>query len=67
LSISSGKLTPQPTGQRALQVRCERDQLLLGELLLQQHLPVIAKCHQVKGRLAKINAYRTNLHVDDPP
>jgi hypothetical protein len=22
---------------------------------------------QVKGRLAKINPYGTNLHVDDPP
>jgi hypothetical protein len=44
-----------------------RDQLLLGELLLQQHLAVIAKGYQVKGRLAKINSNGANLHVDDPP
>jgi hypothetical protein len=50
-----------------LQVGCEGDQLLLRELLLEQHLAAIAQCHQVKGRFAKINANRTNLHVDDPP
>jgi hypothetical protein len=38
-----------------LHVRGEGNQLLLGKLLLQQHLAVIAKCHQVKGRLAEIN------------
>jgi hypothetical protein len=40
---------------------------LPSELLLQQHLAVIAKGHQVKGRLAKVNTNRSNLHVDDPP
>src|SRR5271163_4571852 len=53
--------------QRGLQVRCESNQLPLGKLLLQQHLAVIAECHQVKGRLAKVNPYRTNLHIDNPP
>ena len=53
--------------QRGLQVRCESNQLPLGELLLQQHLAVIAERNQVKGRLAKVNPYRTNLHIDDPP
>jgi hypothetical protein len=53
--------------ERSLQVRCERDQLSLRELLLQQHLAVIVKRYQVKRRLAKVNPYRTNLHVDDPP
>jgi hypothetical protein len=47
--------------------RVEGNQLLLGKLLLQQHLAVIAKCYQVKGRLAKVNTNRSNLHVDDPP
>jgi hypothetical protein len=28
---------------------------------------VIAERHQVKGRLAKVNPYRTYLHIDDPP
>src|SRR5277367_4058322 len=51
--------------QRGLQVRCENNQLPLGELLLQQHLAVIAERNQVKGRLTKINPYRMNLHVDD--
>src|SRR5260370_23710907 len=46
--------------QRGLHVGGEGDQLLLGELLLQQHLAVIAERHQVKGRLAKINPYGTN-------
>ncbi len=36
--------------QCGLQVRCESNQLPLGELLLQQHLAVIAERHQVKGR-----------------
>ena len=31
------------------------------------HLAVIAKCHQVKYRLAKVNTNRSNLHVDGPP
>src|SRR5258708_30061292 len=44
---------------REVCVRGEGDQLLLGELLLQQHLAVIAKSHQVKGCLAKVNAYGT--------
>jgi hypothetical protein len=50
-----------------LHVRGEGNQLLLGKLLLQQHLAVIAKRHQVKGRLTKVDANRSNLHVDDPP
>jgi hypothetical protein len=53
--------------QAGLHVRGEGNQLLLGKLLLQQHLAVIAKCHQVKGSLAKVNTNRSNLHVDDPP
>jgi hypothetical protein len=53
--------------QRGLHVSNECDQPLLGELLLQQQLAVIAKSYQMKGRLAKINADRMNLHVDDPP
>src|SRR5260221_13828996 len=44
-------------------VRGERNQLLLGKLLLQQHLAVIAKGHQVKGRLARVNTSRSNLHA----
>jgi hypothetical protein len=48
--------------QRGLQVRRERNQLLLGDLLL-QHLAVIAECHQVKGRLTKVNTNRFNLHA----
>jgi hypothetical protein len=28
---------------------------------------VLAKGHQVKGRLAQVDAYGTNLHSDDPP
>src|SRR3979411_699980 len=50
-----------------LHLRGEGNQLLLGKLLLQQHLAVITKGHQVKGRLAKVNTNRSNLHVDDPP
>ncbi|SRR5258705_11242089 len=42
--------------QAGLQVRGEGNQLLLGKLLLQQHLAVIAKRHQVKGRLTKVQA-----------
>jgi hypothetical protein len=53
--------------QAGLHVRGEGNRLLLGKLLLQQHLAVIAKGHQVKGRLAKVNTNRSNLHVDDPP
>jgi hypothetical protein len=39
--------------QRGLQVRCESNQLPLGELLLQQHHAVITERHQVKARLAR--------------
>ena len=48
--------------QGRLQVRCEeRDQLLLSELpSLQQHLAVIAKSHQVNGRLAEDRASLPN-------
>jgi hypothetical protein len=53
--------------QGGLHVRGKGNQLLLGKLLLQQHLAVIPKSHQVKGRFAKVNANRSNLHVDDPP
>jgi hypothetical protein len=53
--------------QRALQVGCKRDQLPLRELLPQQDLARCAQSYEVKRRLAKINPYRTNLHVDDPP
>jgi hypothetical protein len=30
-------------------------------------LPLSPSATQVKGRLAKVNPYRSNLHVDDPP
>ena len=49
--------------QGSLQVGGKRDQLLLGELLPQQYLPNCAEGHEVKGRLAEINPYRTNLHI----
>jgi hypothetical protein len=41
--------------------------LLLRELLPHQHLASCAKCNEVKGGLAKIDANRMYLHVDDPP
>jgi hypothetical protein len=47
--------------------RSKGDQLLLRELLFEQHPAVIAKGNKLKGRLAKINANGTNVHVDDPP
>jgi hypothetical protein len=53
--------------QRRLKVRSGCDQLLLVELLPDEHLAVIAECHEVKGRLAKVNTCRANLHIDDPP
>jgi hypothetical protein len=53
--------------QGSLQVGGEGDELLLGKLLPQQHLPSCAESYQVKRRLAKIDTNRTNLHVDDPP
>jgi hypothetical protein len=53
--------------QRGLQVRGESDELLLSELLPQQHLACCAQRYEVKGRLTKVDANRSNLHVDDPP
>src|SRR5450631_2525494 len=53
--------------QRRLHVRGVRQQLPLGELLPHQHLAGCAKCDQVKRRLAKIDANRNYLHIDDPP
>ena len=41
--------------------------LLLGELLPQQHLARPAQSYEVECRLAKIDANRMNLHVNDPP
>ena len=53
--------------QAGLHVGGEGSQLPLRELLPQQHLACCAQCYEVKGRLAKIDANRTILHVDDPP
>jgi hypothetical protein len=53
--------------QRDLHVRSEGDELLLSELLPQQHHASCAQSYQVKRRLTKIDTNRTNLHVDDPP
>lgn len=55
------------TDQRGLHVRRERQQLLLCELLLHQNLARCSQRYKVKRRLAQVDAYRTNLHVDDPP
>jgi hypothetical protein len=52
--------------QRDLYVGCEGNELLLRELLPQQHLPSCAQGYNVKGGLAKIDTNRTNLHVDSP-
>jgi hypothetical protein len=53
--------------QRYLHVRGVRQQLSLRELLPNQHLAGYTKRYQVKRRLAKIDAYRNYLHIDDPP
>jgi len=53
--------------QRDLHVRSEGDELLLGELLPQQHLARCAQSNQMKRRFAKIDTNGMNLHVDDPP
>jgi len=50
-----------------VQVGGEGDELLLSELLAQQNLAVFTTGNELKGRLAKIDTNRTNLHVDDPP
>ncbi len=49
--------------QRGLQVGGKRDQLLLGELLLQQNRTGGAEGYEVKGRLAKIDTNGMNLHT----
>jgi hypothetical protein len=53
--------------QRRLHVGGVRQQLSLRELLPHQHLAGCAKRYQVKRCLAKINANRNYLHIDDPP
>src|SRR5277367_1270656 len=53
--------------QGRLHVSGEGDELLLRELLPQQHLACCAQSYEVKGSLAEINTNRTNLHIDDPP
>jgi hypothetical protein len=53
--------------QAGLQGGGKYDELLLGELLPQQHLARCVQGYEVKGRFAEINANRTNLHIDDPP
>jgi len=40
---------------------------LLEKVLLHQNLARCSQCNKVKCRLAQVDAYRTNLHVDDPP
>ena len=52
--------------QRSLQVSRVRQQLLLRELPLHQHLAGCPQRHEVKGRLAQVDANGMNLH-DDPP
>jgi len=46
-----------------VQVGGKRDQLLLGELLLQQNRTGGAEGYEVKGRLAKIDTNGMNLHT----
>jgi hypothetical protein len=53
--------------QAGLHIGGEDDELLLSELLPQQHLACCAQGYEVKGSLAQVNANGTNLHVDDPP
>jgi hypothetical protein len=53
--------------QRRLHVRGVGQQLLLREPLPHQHLAGYTKRYQVKRRLAKIDANRNYLHIDDPP
>ena len=53
--------------QRDRHVSGEGDELLLGELLPQQDLARCVQSYEMKRRFAKIDAYRMNLHVDDPP
>jgi hypothetical protein len=53
--------------QRRLHVRGVREQLSLRELLPHQHLAGHAKRHKVKRCLAKVDANRNYLHIDDPP
>ncbi len=55
------------TDQRRLQVGGVGQQLLPGELLLNQHLAGCTQRHKVKGRLAQVDANGMYLHVDDPP
>jgi hypothetical protein len=59
---SSSCQCEKPGNPRGVQRR-----LPLGEFLLQQHIAVITERHQVKGRFAKVNPYRTNLHINDAP
>jgi hypothetical protein len=46
---------------------CRGDRILLAMMRYAAYLAVIAKSYEVKRRLAKINANRANLHIDDPP
>ena len=41
--------------------------LSLREFLPHQHLASYTKRYQVKRRLAKIDANRNYMHIDDPP
>jgi len=41
--------------------------VLLGKLLPQHDLACCVQSYDVKSRLAEIDAYRMNLHVDDAP
>jgi hypothetical protein len=53
--------------QRCRHVRGISQKLLPVELLPHKHLAGSAKCHEVKGCLAEVDANRMYLHVDDPP
>src|SRR5271168_1499141 len=53
--------------QRGMHIRGVCQQLSLRELLPHQHLAGLAECDQVKRCLAKIDADRNYLHMDDPP
>lgn len=55
------------SNQRCREVRGKSQKLLPGEFLPNNHLAGCAKCYEMKGRLAEIDANRVYLHVDDPP
>jgi hypothetical protein len=67
LAKKVGSRTSAHPDSGSLDVRGKGDELLLRELHSQQQLAGCAQGDRVKRRLAMIDTYRMNLHVDDLP